>query len=442
MALTTQPYKGARDFYPEDKRIHKYMFDVLRKSVEKFGYEEYDAPILEPLDLYLAKTGEEIVNEQTYAFEDRGGRKVAIRPEMTPTVSRMVAAKRQELAYPLRWYSIPNLWRYERPQRGRLREHWQLNVDLFGLPGIEAELEIIMVVDSILKEFQAKRSMYTIKLNSRRFTDYILQEYIGLDTVQAYSMAKLIDRMHKIDQTDFLAQLDALCTPFQRENGAADKLQNVLFANTILDLPKDIQKHESLGRINYLLDALTDAGITNVVFDVTLMRGFDYYTDIVFEVFDKHPDNNRSLFGGGRYDGLVGLFGVEPVPTIGFGMGDVTLQNFLEIHGLLPQFHSETNLYVVLVGDVFLQSQKVLAELRESGLNVALDTSGRKIGAQLQTAEKKGIHYVLLIGEQEIADGQYTLKNLHTGVEEKHGISRLVTIVKDYRRSDVVDQDI
>src|SRR4030095_4295308 len=143
MTLSTQPYKGARDFYPEDKRLQKYMFKAMRQVAEKFGYEEYDAPILEPLEIFLAKTGDEIVNEQTYNFQDRGGRKVAIRPEMTPTVSRMVAAKRQELAYPVRWYSIPNLWRYERPQRGRLREHWQLNVDIFGVNGLEAEHEII-----------------------------------------------------------------------------------------------------------------------------------------------------------------------------------------------------------------------------------------------------------------------------------------------------------
>src|SRR6202171_4116343 len=155
MALSTQPYKGARDFYPEDKRLQKYIFDVMRQVAERFGYEEYDAPILEPLDIYLAKTGEEIVNEQTYSFEDRGGRQVAIRPKMTPSVSRMVAGKRQELAYPLRWYSIPNLWRYEQPQRGRLREHWQLNVDLFGEAGIAADHEIILIADQVLKVFRA-----------------------------------------------------------------------------------------------------------------------------------------------------------------------------------------------------------------------------------------------------------------------------------------------
>ena len=436
MTLSTQPYKGARDFYPEDKRIQKYMFGVLRRAVEKYGYEEYDAPVLESFELYLAKSGEEIVNEQTYVFNDRGGRKVAIRPEMTPTVSRMVAGRRQELAYPLRWYSIPNLWRYERPQRGRLREHWQLNVDIFGMKGIEAEHEIIMVVDAILQAFHAKRSMYDIKLNSRKFTDFILGEYIGFDQVQAYSVAKLIDRMHKMDRADFLAQLDALCTPTQRENGVIDKLVAVLPAQSFSVLPAAVQGHESLAHIRFLIDLLAETGVDNAVFDATLMSGFDYYTDIVFEVVDTHPENNRSMFGGGRYDGLVGLFGVEPVPTIGFGMGDVTLQNFLELHEFLPTLQPETNLYVIPVGNVFKQLQKPLQELRAEGLNVAVDTTGRKVGAMIQSAEKKGIHYVLFVGEQEIADGQYTLKNLHTGVEEKHGLSRIVTIVRDYRHAD------
>src|SRR5687767_13457139 len=188
MALSTQPYKGARDFYPEDKRIQKYMFNSIRKTVERYGYEEYDAPILESLELYLAKTGEEIVNEQTYAFTDRGGREVVIRPEMTPTVSRMVAAKRQELGYPVRWYSIPNLWRYERPQRGRLREHWQLNVDIFGVDSLLAEAEVIQVADAILKAAGASKDMYSIKVNHRKLMDFIFRDYLGLNGVQSHTM--------------------------------------------------------------------------------------------------------------------------------------------------------------------------------------------------------------------------------------------------------------
>jgi histidyl-tRNA synthetase len=178
---------------------------------------------------------------------------------------------------------------------------------------------------------------------------------------------------------------------------------------------------------------LSEARIPNAVFDITLMRGFDYYTDIVFEVNDNNPDNNRSMFGGGRYDGLVGLFGVEPVPTVGFGMGDVTLQNFLEAHDLLPPLRSETDIYIVLIGDVYAKAQHVIAELRDMGLNIAVDSSSRKAEKQIKTAVKKGIHYALFIGEKELAEELYEVRNLITGVSERHSASRIVSIVKDYR---------
>lgn len=433
MALSTQPYKGARDFYPEDKRLQKYIFGKLRETVERWGYEEYDAPILESVELYLAKSGEEIVNEQTYLFEDRGGRQVVIRPEMTPTVSRMVAAKRQELAYPLRWYSIPNLWRYERPQRGRLREHWQLNADIFGVEGIAAEQEIIMVIDAIMKSYGAKHDMYTIQLNSRRFVDYVLQDYLQLDGVQAHSASRLIDRMHKIDRADFIAQIDALCTPTQRETGVVERLLDILQATRFTALPQDLQTHETVRELQEAITTLQNAGVENIEFDPTLMRGFDYYTGLVFEVQDTHPDNNRSLFGGGRYDGLVGLFGVEPVPTVGFGMGDVMLAHFLEVHGLLPKLATETQVYVVLVGDVLMAAQRPIAELREAGVNVAVDISGRGVDKQFKTAVKKGVPYALIIGEQELADEQYKLKNLADGTQEAHSIARIASVVQDTR---------
>jgi histidyl-tRNA synthetase len=433
MALSTQPYKGARDFYPEDKRLQKYMFSVMRRSVEQLGYEEYDAPILEPLEIYLAKSGEDIVNDETYLFEDRGGRKVVIRPEMTPTVSRMVAAKRQELAYPLRWYSIPNLWRYERPQRGRLREHWQLNVDLFGVDSITGDVEIIQAADSILKNFGATHEMYTTRLNSRRLMDFIMTEYLELNQVQAHTLSKLIDRMHKLPLETFEAEVEALFSPSQREAGAATKLRGLLKIKHLDVLPERIRNHQSVKDLQKLMDSLRERRITNAVFDMTLMRGFDYYTDIVFEVFDTDPENNRSMFGGGRYDGLVGLFGVEPVPTVGFGMGDVTLQRFLESHDLLPALRTETDIYAIVVGDVFDKAQKVIAELREMGLNVAMDLTDRKLDKQIKTASKKGIHYVLFIGEKELKDELYVLRNLLTGAEERHSASRIVSMVKDYR---------
>lgn len=433
MPLTTQPYKGARDFYPEDKRIQKYMFGVMRSVCELYGYEEYDAPILEPTDLFASKTSDEIVNEQTYTFTDRGDRSVTIRTEMTPSVSRMVAGRRQELAYPARWYSIPNIWRYERPQRGRLREFWQLNVDLFGLSGVEADHEIIQVADAIMKKYGAKADMYSIKLNSRKLINTLLKDVLGEDETQTQTLIRLIDRMHKMDHAEFVAQTDALFSPTQREAGNAERLLNFLKVTSLEQLSPELQNHESVIELRKLMEMLNASKITNAVFDPTLMRGFDYYTDIVFEVFDTNPDNNRSMFGGGRYDGLIGLFGVEPVPTVGFGMGDVTLQNFLETHKLLPALQPETDAYVVLVGDVYAKVQNMIADLREMGVNVAVDMSGRKPEKQLKSAVKKGVHFAIFIGEKELADEQLVIKNLHSGEEERHGVQRTVSILKDYR---------
>jgi len=437
MALSTQPYKGARDFYPDDMRVRKYMFGKIREVCESFGYEEYDAPILEPTELYLSKGNQEIIDEQTYTFTDRGDRSVTIRTEMTPTVSRMVAGRRQELAYPVRWYSIPNLMRYERPQKGRLREFWQLNADIFGVAGIEADAEIITLADRIFRAFGAKPSMYEIKLNSRKFVNFLLGEYLGLDEVQQTSIVRLIDRMKKMDRVSFVAQLDALCSPSEREAGTVEKLLAVLEAKTIEGLPAELLTTETLQPVKQVLEQVAQTGITNAVFDPTLMRGFDYYTDVVFEVFDTDPENNRSMCGGGRYDGLVGLFGVDPVPTVGYAMGDAVLAEFLKGHGLMPELLPETDLYVVLAGDVLQKAQPAIASLRGMGANVAVDISGRKLGDQIKSADKKGISFVLVVGEKELDQEQYTLKNLKTGAEEKHGLERIVSIVTDHRNTEL-----
>lgn len=427
MALTTQPYKGARDFFPEDKRVQKYIFSVLRKVVEGFGYQEYDAPIIEPIELYLAKTNDEIVSEQTYNFLDRGGRHVTLRPEMTPTVSRMVAARRQELAYPARWYSIPNLWRYERPQHGRLREHWQLNVDLFGVPGIEADHEVVLVADCIMQAFGAKRNTYEIRISSRAFTNWLLLEYLRLEFTQAVAIMRLIDRMHKVPEKEFLNAAEALLTPSQRESGVLKQLTAILKVKDLTELPLVTQQHPAVSELTKLMKMLDGNGVDNAVFDPTLMRGFDYYTNIVFEVFDKHPENNRSMFGGGRYDGLVAEFGVDPLPTVGFGMGDVTLQNFLETHKLLPVINPETDAVVILVGDVYEAAQNTLQSFRKEGVRLSVDSTGRKLDAQIRSAAKAGIPYVLFIGEDELKNKRFKLKNLTSGHEEEHSFERVVS---------------
>ncbi|HEX9594954.1 MAG TPA: ATP phosphoribosyltransferase regulatory subunit, partial [Candidatus Saccharimonadales bacterium] len=283
MALSTQPYKGARDFYPEDKRLQKWVFAKWREVVESFGYEEIDAPIIEPLDLYRAKTGEEIVEQQTYSFTDRGGREVTLRPEMTPTVSRMVAGKRQELAYPARWYSIPNLWRYERPQKGRLREHWQLNVDIFGVETIDAELELIMVAAAIMKSFGASDDMYQIKVNSRKLMDLIFTDYLELDVVQSQMMSKLFDRKDKMPEEAFYREAGGIFDKDQEDG--IKKLEKLINAKSLADLPDSITSTKAMRAVQILFTLLKENNINNARFDVSLMRGFDYYTDIVFEVY-------------------------------------------------------------------------------------------------------------------------------------------------------------
>lgn len=431
MALPLQNYKGARDFYPEDKRIQKYIFQVWRDVVERYGYEEYDAPILELTDLYRAKSGDEIVEQQTYSFTDRGGRDVSIRPEMTPTVSRMVAARRQELGYPARWYSIPNLWRYERPQRGRLREHWQLNVDLFGVDTIDAELELIMIASDIMRAFGAKKDMFEIRINSRKLMDLIFTDYLELDVVQANLMAKLFDRKGKMPPESFEREAAGIFDTEPDEN--MKKLRALIDAKSLADMPESIRESKAMREIQILFTLLKENNVTNARFDVSLMRGFDYYTDVVFEIFDTDEQNNRALFGGGRYDGLVSLFGVENIPTAGFGMGDVTILDFLTTHELIPKLASETDVYLIVVGDILRQAQGVANLLRGEGVNVAIDLTDKNIDKQIKTAVKKGITYALFIGEQELAEERFTLKNLETGQEDKHSIERIVSILKDER---------
>ena len=431
--LSPQPYKGSRDFYPEDMRVRSYIFGVWRRVAESFGYEAYDAPLLEPPDVYAAKTGQEIVNEQTYQFTDRGGRNVAIRPEMTPSVSRMVAARRQELGYPVRWYNIAQFMRYERPQRGREREFWQLNADIFGIDDVTSDAEIIVMADRIMKAFGANSKMYSIRVNNRRMINLMMSEYLGLDVVQSQMMIKLFDRKDKLPREEF----DQQARDIFGENhfDGMNKIAKLLDATTMAGLPRELLDSDVVRDVQSLFTLLHEAGVDNAAFDISLMRGFDYYTGMVFEVFDNHPDNNRAMFGGGRYDGLVGLFGAEPVPTVGFAPGLTMTQLFLESHGLLPKFVSTTDVYMVVLGDVHKAARKLADDLRGEGVRVALDMTGRKLDKQIRTAVKQQINYLMFVGEKEIEDEIYKLKDVASETEEELSFERIVTTIKDRRRS-------
>ena len=309
--LGTESYVGVRDFYPEDMAVQNYIFGVWRKLSESSGFVEYGASILEPAELYKTKSGDEIANEQMFTFIDRGEREVALRPEMTPTLARMIAARRKSLKFPLRWYSIPNLFRYERPQRGRKREHWQLNCDIMGIADIEAEVEIISLAHSIMKTFGAEDKDFEIRINDKKAPMKGLREKrVQLTEEQEQRLLRLRDGKDKISNEEYSAGI-----------------------LKIVGENLDIDSEES-DEVNLLINKLKEKGIENINFSPTLTRGFDYYTGVIFEVFDTNPENKRSLFGGGRYDNLLEIFGAEPVPTVGFGMGDITIRDFLETHNL------------------------------------------------------------------------------------------------------------
>ncbi len=414
--LSTEPYKGVRDFYPEDMAVENYIFGVWRATCESFGYQEYNASILEPSELYRGKTSEEIVNAQTYSFTDRGGREVTLRPEMTPTVARMIAAKRKTLSFPVRWYSIPNAFRYERPQKGRLREHFQLNPDIFGVAGIEAEVEIISLGVEILRAFGMKDSDFEIRVNCRKVMNYIILHLLGLSGEKARDVSQLIDRQAKMEKKAFEDAVSELLQ--EKDRLLLTLLYSQNFEEFVSHLPEDAELEKNLANIRELIASLEKLGIANVVFSQTLMRGFDYYTGIVFEAFDKNPENLRSLFGGGRYDNLLNIFGVQPIPTVGFGMGDVTMRDVLETYKLLPAVTSKTELYLCVADSSSRGFANDLAQkLRARHVAVALDLTDRKIGDQIKYADKNRIPYIAVIGDAERSGGTIKIKELATGKE-------------------------
>lgn len=426
--INTEPYKGVRDFYPADMAIQNYIFGVMRKTVETFGYSEYGASVLEYADLYKAKSGEEIVNNQTYTFMDKGEREVSLRPEMTPTVARMIAAKLKEFSFPLRWYSIPNLFRYEKPQKGRTREHWQLNVDIFGVKNLNADVEVISMASQIMRNFGLKDSDFEIKINSRKIVNYILNDLFKLSKEDAYKISKIIDKKSKISSSDFRDLIQQIIP--KRNSEFVELLNSKNFQEFTSKLPKDLQLLEGIEEVNQVIEKLELLGVTNVVYAQDIMRGFDYYTGIVFEVYDKGGENIRAVFGGGRYDELLSIFGKEVVPAVGFGMGDVVIRDILETYKLLPEIKPSAKLYICVINEESIgYAQDLAQKIRAVGINATVDYSGKKIGDQFKYADKNKIPFVVVIGENETKTGKLKIKELATGKETETTEDKIVEIV-------------
>lgn len=414
--LSTRPYKGTRDFYPEEMRLRNWFFGKIRHTLGLCAYEEYGGPMLESLDLYIAKSGEEIACEQTYNFTDRGGRRLAVRPEMTPTVARMVAAKIGELNMPLKWFSIPNLYRYERPQRGRLREHWQVNVDVFGCDSTDADLEVISTAVAILRDFGADETMFKVHINNRRYFNDVIAEICGFDAEGSRKVSKVVDRKNKIPREEYEKELCELGLDGEKI-AKIDSLYKASVAEAVALCPESTGAKE----LSALFEVLRETGLDKYcVFDFGIIRGLDYYTGTVFEVFDEAPENNRAMFGGGRYDNLVGLFVKNAnVSGVGFGFGDVTLENFLVTHNLVPDLGKDAlKVLVARFDDVPVEKYMKIAEtLRNNGITAGVYTGIKKFGKQIDYAVKGGYTHVVIMGGDELAKGKVKIKNLTTHEE-------------------------
>lgn len=429
MLLPTQPYKGTRDFYPDEMRLRNWFFGTIRSTLETAAFDEYDGPMLESLELYAAKSGEEIANKQTYNFIDRGGRSLAIRPEMTPTVARMVAGKMGELTFPLRWFSIPNMYRYEATQRGRLREFWQLNVDIFGCDTFEADLEVIVSAIRIMTAFGADESMFTVRINNRRFFNDVISAIAGTDEEQSRLVSKVIDRKNKVSRDAYEKDLTALGL-------SAEQIQKIdqLYHMSVTEATDLCPDSRGSMELRLLFDALNKIGLDKYcVFDFGIIRGLDYYTGTVFEVFDNAPENNRAMFGGGRYDNLVGLFVKNAsISGVGYGMGDVTLENFLVTHGLIPQqLGSGVKVLVTRFDDVPYEAYLSLTDtLRNEGVPCSLYLGSKKFGKQIEYAVKGGYTHVIILGGSEWESGTVKVKNLNTREEQTIDRDKLLSLLQ------------
>ncbi|MEX2369245.1 MAG: histidine--tRNA ligase [Candidatus Paceibacterota bacterium] len=408
-------YKGVRDFYPDELKRRRYIEDVMHVTLRQFGYEEIDASIIEPAELYDAKSGDELAREQSYRFEDRGGRDVMLRPEMTPSVARMLARRQKSLPTPVRWYSVANVFRYEQPQKGRLREHWQLNADIFGINNLLAELEIISITHKLLQNFGAAEDDFIIKISSRALFNAFASDVLGISDTDKRVLATLIDKKNKLDPDSFSEAVADILNTEQ-----VDKLMTYLSIGDVASLRETFSElTESANELEKLQNELLERGIGNAIFEPSLIRGLAYYTGVVFEIFDTSPENNRSLFGGGRYNNLLDMFAVESSPAVGFGAGDVTIADFLDAHKLWPEFLSDIDVDICL-----LDSEKhatfayqIADDIQELGLTTRVNISGTAVGTQLSRADNDGALFVIVVGDNEVESGDVTIKELATGEE-------------------------
>ena len=404
MASKIQSVKGTREFYPEQMFLRNFIYEKVRAASQAFGYQEWDAPFIETIDLYAAKSGEELVKKQSFTFQDRGGDFVTLRPELTPSLARMIAAKQGELTFPLRWWSFGPFWRYEQPQKGRSREFFQWNIDMLGVDSPLVDAELIAVAATFLRSVGLNPQLASIYVNNRQLMESEF-DALGIVPEKRLDVSNLVDRRSKMEPVKW----DAYALELGLTQTQVDGLKNVL-GN--FDLWK---KSDELVRLFAALEAL---GVKEYVkFDPNIMRGLLYYTCTVFEAFETSGSLKRAILGGGRYDNLLADVGGQPLPAVGFAMGDVVMGIILQENGLLPEFVPTPASVLVTVFDenMWMKSFELAAQLRNAGLNVMVYPEPVKLQKQFKFADKMKIKIVLTVGPDEAANDQVAVKNLVNG---------------------------
>ena len=411
--------KGTRDFYPEEMAKRQWLIEKIRQTSQLFGYEAYDGPCLETIELYAAKSGEELVKEQAFVFPDRSGELIALRPELTPTLARMVAAQQNALTFPLRWWSFGPFWRYERPQKGRSREFFQWNIDLIGVKGVAADAELIAVAASFFRNVGLRPEQVQILVNNRKLMEAELNR-IGISDELRPAILRLIDRIDKQPAEVWDENVLRLgLTSMQ-----LDQLKTLLLNQGLW------QQSEELQALFKQLEALGAAEF--VSYDPKIIRGLDYYTGTVFEAHDTTGEF-RAILGGGHYANLVEAVGGIPLPGVGFAMGDVVIMLLLESLGLIPEQKRAGKGVLMTVFDAAHQeiAVRTTARLREAGLQVILYPEADKLAKQLKYADRIGVRCALVIGPDEVAGNTVVIKDLAARQQESVPMQALVERVKN-----------
>ena len=417
----TQGVRGTRDFYPEDMRIRNWLFDNFRAAARSHGFEEYDSPVLEHEELYTRKQGEEIT-QQLYNFEDKGGRRVALRPEMTPSLARMVMARAGAMPTPIKWFSIPQCWRYERTQRGRGREHYQWNVDIWGSDAVQADAELLSVLVSFFQRVGLNADDLAISISSRK----VLEEVLGSLGISGDAFAAtciIVDKMDKLPAEVIEQQLSEQGL----DSSAISVIQSTLGLSDLDSLAAALGEGSgAVAELATLFDLIDSYGIADwVTFDASVVRGLAYYTGPVFEAHDR-GGKLRAICGGGRYDRLLSSLGGNDMPATGFGFGDMVIMELLNENGLVPDLPSGNQDIVIAINeDLRSAAMSVATKLRASGRSVDLVLEDKRMKWAFRHAERTGAQRLVMVMPDEWAAGNVRIKELESGEESDVAVGDL-----------------